>query len=114
LVDLKEEFGRGNNGTIKIVELKKVKQKSKMIEKFVQESRRAVRNSRYERRPLIEEFKQYMNRTIRRKFIEAERSPRNIEQWYERVTNSDRHWKESRQEEERLRGRRETGSSSPR
>jgi len=114
LVDLKEEFGRGDNGTIKIVKLKKIEQKSKMMKKFVQEFRRAVRGSRYERRPLIEEFKQGMNGTIMRKLIEAERSFRSIEQWYERAINLDRHWRESRQEQERLRGIREAESSSPR
>ena len=38
------------------------------MQKFVQEFRRAVRDSGYERRPLIEEFKQEMNEMIRRKF----------------------------------------------
>ena len=84
------------------------------MEEFVQEFRRAIRDSIYKKRPLIEEFKQGMNGTIMRKLIEAERPPRSIEQWYERATNLDRHWRESRQEEERLRGIREVGSSLPR
>jgi len=32
----------------------------------------AARGSRYERRPLVEEFKREMNRVIRRKLMEAE------------------------------------------
>ena len=84
------------------------------MEEFVQEFRRAIRDSIYKKRPLIEEFKQGMNGTIMRKLIEAERPPRSIEQWYERATNLDRNWRESRQEEERLRGIREVGSSLPR
>ena len=37
--------------------------------------------------------------------MEAEKSPTSIEQWYEHVTNLDRHWKKSRREEERLKGK---------
>ena len=35
LTDLKKEFGEGDNKTIKVVELKKVEQESRMIEKFM-------------------------------------------------------------------------------
>jgi len=35
LSDLKEEFGRGYNKTIKVAELKKMKQESRTIEEFV-------------------------------------------------------------------------------
>jgi len=73
------------------------------MEEFVQEFKQAARGSGYERRPLIEEFKREMNGTIRRKLIEAERPFTSIEQWYEHATNLDRHWRESRREEERLR-----------
>ena len=40
-----------------MVKLKKVKQESRIMEEFVQEFKRAARESGYERRPLIEEFK---------------------------------------------------------
>jgi len=40
--------------------------------------------------------------------IEAENSPRSIEQWYERMTNLNRYWRESRREEKRLKDRRKT------
>ena len=40
---------------------------------------------------MIEEFKREMNRAIRRKLIEVEKPPTSIEQWYEHVTNLDRH-----------------------
>ena len=49
-----------------------------MIKEFVQEFRRAVRSSGYEGRLLVEEFKQGINRVIRRKLIEAERPPKSI------------------------------------
>jgi len=38
------------------VKLKKVEQESRIMEEFVQEFKRAVRGSGYERRLLIEEF----------------------------------------------------------
>jgi len=57
----------------------------------------------------MEEFKREMNRAIRRKLMEAERPPTSIEQWYEHATNLDRHWRESKRKEERLRKRRDTG-----
>jgi len=63
-----------------------------------------ARDSGYEGRPLIEEFKREMSGVIRRKLMEAERPPINIEQWYKFTTNLDRHWRESRRGEERLRG----------
>jgi len=71
---------------------------------FIQEFRRAARESRYKGRLLIEEFKRGMNRMIRRKLMEAERPPTSIEQWYEYATNLDRYWRESRKEEKILRG----------
>ena len=76
--DLKEKLGRGDNKIIKVVELKK-SEAEKMIEEFVQEFKRAVRESKYKEGPLIEEFKRGMNGVIRRKFIEAEWSPKSIE-----------------------------------
>ena len=40
--------------------------------------------------------------------IEAENPPASIEQWYKRATALDRNWRESRKEEKRLRGKKET------
>jgi len=84
------------------------------MEEFVQEFRRAARDSRYEEQLLIEKFKQSMNGMIRQKLMESKHPPRSIEQWYRRATNLNRHWRGSRREEERLRERRETESSAPR
>jgi len=74
------------------------------MEEFMQEFRRAARESRYERRVLVEVFKRGINGVIRRNLIEAERPLMSIAQWYEYATNLDRHWRESKKEEERLRG----------
>jgi len=64
LADLKKEFGGGDDKIIKVVKLKKIEQRNKVIEKFIQEFRRAVRESSYKERPLIKEFKREMNETI--------------------------------------------------
>ena len=79
------------------------------MEEFVQEFKRAARGSGYEGRPLIEEFKRGMSREIRRKLMEVENSLASIEQWYKRAMALDRNWRESRREEERLRGRKAMG-----
>ena len=80
-----------------------MKQGGRTIEEFVQEFKRVARGSRYERRPLIEEFKRGMNGEIWRKLMEAENPPASIEQWYRRAMALDRNWRESWREEERLR-----------
>jgi len=54
-----------------------------------------------------------MNGGIRRKLIEAENLLASIEQWYRRAMALDRNWRESRREEERLRGKKETGGRAP-
>ena len=78
LLDLKKEFGNGDNKTAKVAELKKIEQRNKIIE-FVQEFRRAVRKSGYEKRLLIEKFKREINGVIRRNLIEVEYSSGSIE-----------------------------------
>jgi len=64
LVDLKKEFREENNKTIKVAELKKLKQGSKTMKKFIQEFRRVVRESEYKGQLLIKKFKRGMNGTI--------------------------------------------------
>jgi len=83
------------------------------MEEFVQEFKRTARGSRYKGRPLVEEFKRGMNGGIRRKLMEAENPPTSIENWYRRATALDRNWRESRREEERLRGKKEASGSVP-
>ena len=62
IAKLKRKFGGGNNGSAKVTKLKRVEQGGKTIEEFVQKFRRIVRESRYKRRALVEEFKRRMNR----------------------------------------------------
>jgi len=114
LTDIKKEFGGGDEESAKVAELRRLEQGNKMMEEFVQEFRRAARGSGYEGHPLIEEFKLRMNSAIRRKLMEAEQQPGTIEQWYDRAMTLDQNWRESRREEERLRGRKKPGGIAPR
>ena len=77
------------------------------MEEFVQEFKRAARGSRYEGRSLIEKFKRGINGGIRGKLMEAENPLASIEQWYRRAIALDRNWRESRREDERMRGKKE-------
>jgi len=72
LAEIKKEFGEGEEESVKAAELRKMEQGGKIMEEFIQEFKRAARGSRYEGRPLVEEFKREMNGVIRRKLIEAE------------------------------------------
>ena len=58
----------------------KLEQEGRTIEEFVQEWRKAARESSYEERLLVEEFKKEISEVIRRKLIEAFLSPTSIEQ----------------------------------
>jgi len=57
LTCLKKEFGGGEEELVKAVELRKLEQGGRTMEKFVQEFKRVARGSGYEGRPLVEEFK---------------------------------------------------------
>jgi len=61
LVEIKKEFGEGEEESVKVAELRKLEQGGETMEEFVQEFKRAARGSGYERRPLVEEFKRGMN-----------------------------------------------------
>ena len=113
LTSLKKEFGGGEEESVTAVELRKLEQGGRTLEEFIQEFKRAARGSGYEGRPLVEEFKRGMNGGIRRKLMEAENPPTSIENWYRRATALDRNWRESRREEERLRGKKEATGSAP-
>ena len=117
---LRKKFGGGEEESVKAAELRRMEQGGKTMEEYMQEFKRTARGSRYEGRPLIEEFKREMNRGIWRKLMKAENPPASIEQWYRRATVLDRNWRESRREEERLRkkevggGKQEQRQSLPR
>ena len=58
---LRKEFGGGEEESVKATELRRMEQGRKTMEEYVQEFKRTAEGSRYEGRPLIEEFKQGMN-----------------------------------------------------
>ena len=80
LADIRKEFGEGDEEAVKVAELKRLDQREKTIEEFVQEFRRVARGSRYEERLLVEEFKIGMNGTICQRLMELEQKPISIEQ----------------------------------
>ena len=47
LSSLKKEFGRGEEESVKVVELRKLEQGGRTMEEFVQEFKRVARGSRY-------------------------------------------------------------------
>ena len=63
-----------------MAELRKLEQRGRTMEEFIQEFRRAARGSGYKGHPLIEEFKRSMNTMIRRRLMKAECQPSSIEQ----------------------------------
>ena len=113
LMSLRKEFGGEEEESVKAAELRKLEQGERTMEEFVQEFKRAARGSRYEGRPLVEEFKKGMNGRIRRKLMEAENPPASIEQWYRRATALNKNWREGRREEERLQGKKEQEGGAP-
>ena len=108
LAEIRRKFGGEDKESVKVIELKKIEQGGRTIEEFVQDFKRMVRGSGYKGHPLIEEFKQGMNRSIRRKLMEAKNQPATIEHWFKRAITLDCNWRESRRKEERLRGKKET------
>ena len=83
------------------------------MEEFVQEFKRAVRESGYEEQLLVEEFKREINRAIKKKLIEVENQSGSIEQWFKRAIALDRNWRESRREEEKLRKKKKQRGEAP-
>ena len=108
LAKIRKEFGGGDKESVKVAELKKIEQGGRTIKEFVQDFKRTARGSSYEEHPLIEEFKRGMNRSIRRKLMEAENQPSSIEQWFKRAIALDCNWRENRREEKKLKGRKKT------
>ena len=53
LADLKKDFRKRDKKIVKIAELKRLKQRKRIMEKFVQKFKRAARGSKYEGRSLV-------------------------------------------------------------
>jgi len=72
LLEIKKEFGGGDEELVKVAELKRIEQRGRNMEEFVQDFKRVVRGSGYEGCLLLKEFKRGMNGVIRRRLMEAE------------------------------------------
>ena len=57
LVEIRREFGGGDEKLVKVAELKKIEQGERTMEKFVQDFMRVAKESSYEEYLLIEKFK---------------------------------------------------------
>ena len=79
MLTLKKKFREEDKKSVKMAELRRIKQAGKTMEKLMQEFQRVARDSGYKGRMLIEEFKRGINETIRRKLMETERPPTSIE-----------------------------------
>jgi len=87
---IRNDFGETLEEKRKIEQLRTIEQGGRTCNEYVQEFKKVARESGYERRPLIEEFKQGLNGAIRRKLAEAEEPPTTIGEWQERVVRLDR------------------------
>ena len=99
---IRNDFGKTLEEERKIKQLKTIKQGGRTCDKYMQEFKKIARGSSYERRPLIEEFKRGLNKSIRRKLAEAEELPTTIGEWQERIVRLDRNQRQSRMEERML------------
>jgi len=64
---IRQEFGKFDEKSRKVEELRVLEQGGKTVDEYVQEFRRAARRSNYEGRALIEEFKRGLNGVVRRR-----------------------------------------------
>jgi len=96
---IRNDFGETSEEERKIEQLRTIEQGGRTCNKYVQEFIKVTRGSGYEGRPLIEEFKRGLNRSIRRKLAEAEEPPTTIGEWQERAVRLDRNQRQSRAEE---------------
>jgi len=96
---IRNNFGETSEEERKIEQLRTIEQGERTCNEYVQEFKKVARGSGYERRPLIEEFKQRLNGAIRRKLAEAEELPTTIGEWQERAVRLDRNQRQSKAEE---------------
>ena len=87
---IRNNFGETLEKERKIEQLRTIEQGGRTCDEYIQEFKKVTRGSSYEGRPLIEEFKRGLNRSIRRKLAEAEEPPTTIGEWQERAVKLDR------------------------
>jgi len=72
---IRNDFEEISEEERKIEQLRTIEQEGRTYDEYVQEFKKVTRRSGYEGRPLIEEFKRGLSRTIRRKLAEMEEPP---------------------------------------
>jgi len=77
---IRNNFGKTSKEERKIEQLRTIEQRGRTCDEYMQEFKKVARRSGYERRPLIEEFKRGLNRSIRRKLTEVEEPLTTIEE----------------------------------
>ena len=87
---IRNDFGETSEEERKIEQLRTIEQGGRTCDEYVQEFKKVARESGYEERPLIEEFKRGLSGAIRRKLAEAEELPSTIGEWQERAVRLDR------------------------
>jgi len=95
---IRDDFGETSEEERKIEQLRTIEQGGRTCDEYVQEFKKVARESGYEGRPLIEEFKRGLNGGIRRKLAEVEEPPTTIGEWQERAVRLDRNQRQSRAE----------------
>jgi len=96
---IRNDFGETLEEERKIKQLRTIEQGGRTCDEYVQEFKKVTRESGYERRPLIEEFKRGLNGAIQRKLAKAEEPPTTIGEWQKRAVRLDRNQRQSRAEE---------------
>jgi len=99
---IRNEFGETLEEERKIEQLWTIEQGGRTCDEYVQEFKKVARESSYEGRPLIEEFKRELNGAIKRKLAEAEKPLSTIGEWQERAVRLDKNQRQSRVEERML------------
>ena len=89
---IRNNFEETSEEERKIEQLRTIEQGGRTCNKYMQEFKKVARGSNYERRPLIEEFKRGLNRSIRRKLVEAEEPLTTTGEWQERTVRLDRNY----------------------
>jgi len=77
---MRNDFGETLEEEIKIEQLRTIKQRERIYNKYMQKFKKVARKSSYKGRPFIEEFKRGLNRSIRRKLAKAEKPLTTIEE----------------------------------
>jgi len=96
---IRDDFGETLEEERKIEQLRTIEQGGRTCDEYMQEFKKIARESSYEGRPLIKEFKRELNGAIRRKLAEVEEPPTTIGEWQERAVRLDRNQRQSRAEE---------------